>query len=390
MITELHVENLKCLRDVTITLEPLTVLIGPNDSGKSSLMEAIRALGRTGKQPIADAFGIHAAHGATPDALFFRGDTTQRLVFSVRGKSPVPYSYRLELSRTLSPLSERLASESGLSLERSEAGFEIFDQENSVAQGRIEPGTSALCSALAAANHEELSSIAHALTDSELYHFDPRDLRKPSAPEISPMLSSSGENLSAVLDDLLTGPDRDAARALENTLCEAFPALSGIALKTLSLEGGRVLRGIELPLVGAGRRAMGVPAVHASNGALLMTAFLALAHGSTPDILLLEEPASGLHPASIPRLVDLLRQMSRGEVGQGPRQVIVATHSPEFLNAVTPSEVRLFHRDPKLGTRVHKLSEIPNIDRLLYGVGIGDMWPKLTEEGFLSQKSQKN
>lgn len=44
MITKLHIQNFKCLRDVSVELEPFTVLIGKNDTGKSSLLEAIHTL----------------------------------------------------------------------------------------------------------------------------------------------------------------------------------------------------------------------------------------------------------------------------------------------------------------------------------------------------------
>lgn len=45
MITHLHIQNFKCLRDVQVDLVPFTILIGPNDSGKSSLLDAVQALG---------------------------------------------------------------------------------------------------------------------------------------------------------------------------------------------------------------------------------------------------------------------------------------------------------------------------------------------------------
>lgn len=45
MIERIHIENYKCLRDVTVELGDFTVLIGPNDSGKSSFLEALQALG---------------------------------------------------------------------------------------------------------------------------------------------------------------------------------------------------------------------------------------------------------------------------------------------------------------------------------------------------------
>jgi len=38
MINELKIQNFKCLRDTAISFEPLTVLIGPNDSGKTSIL----------------------------------------------------------------------------------------------------------------------------------------------------------------------------------------------------------------------------------------------------------------------------------------------------------------------------------------------------------------
>lgn len=45
MITKLHIENFKCLRDVTVKLSPLTGLIGKNDTGKTSFLEALGMLG---------------------------------------------------------------------------------------------------------------------------------------------------------------------------------------------------------------------------------------------------------------------------------------------------------------------------------------------------------
>ncbi len=41
MIRTLHIQNYRCLRDVTLELEPLTVLVGGNASGKSSVISAM-------------------------------------------------------------------------------------------------------------------------------------------------------------------------------------------------------------------------------------------------------------------------------------------------------------------------------------------------------------
>src|ERR1041385_1396973 len=41
MIEHFHVENYRCLRDVSVDFGPLTILVGPNDSGKSTLLQAL-------------------------------------------------------------------------------------------------------------------------------------------------------------------------------------------------------------------------------------------------------------------------------------------------------------------------------------------------------------
>jgi len=41
LIQRVEIKNIKCLRHVTVDLEPLTVLIGKNDTGKSSFLDAL-------------------------------------------------------------------------------------------------------------------------------------------------------------------------------------------------------------------------------------------------------------------------------------------------------------------------------------------------------------
>ncbi|MBA3550461.1 MAG: AAA family ATPase [Nannocystis sp.] len=56
MLASLHVQNFKCLRDVKVAFGPFTVLIGLNDSGKSSILDALRMLGRTVVEPLSAIF----------------------------------------------------------------------------------------------------------------------------------------------------------------------------------------------------------------------------------------------------------------------------------------------------------------------------------------------
>ena len=44
MITRFRVQNFKSIRDVTVELAPVTVLVGKSGTGKSNFVEAIRCL----------------------------------------------------------------------------------------------------------------------------------------------------------------------------------------------------------------------------------------------------------------------------------------------------------------------------------------------------------
>ena len=56
MIKRLKVKNFKALRDVEVSLTPIHVLIGPNDSGKTSILDALAAICRSVDHNLADAF----------------------------------------------------------------------------------------------------------------------------------------------------------------------------------------------------------------------------------------------------------------------------------------------------------------------------------------------
>jgi len=56
MIETFRVQNFKALRDVTLNLTPIHLLIGQNDSGKTSLLEAMAALCRSVDQSLTSAF----------------------------------------------------------------------------------------------------------------------------------------------------------------------------------------------------------------------------------------------------------------------------------------------------------------------------------------------
>jgi predicted ATPase len=210
-------------------------------------------------------------------------------------------------------------------------------------------------------------------------------LRRPAVPTPDAVLSATGDNLAAVLDRLISGPDRSAITRLESALQDAIPTLRGIALRTI--DGKTGAKALEFVLRSDTKGPpLTIPCAHASDGAMLLTAFLALAFSDEPGLLLIEEPENGLHPSRLQSVVEMLRKISEGALGNQPRQVIVTTHSPLLLNYTRPEEVRIIRRDLERGTLVTPMTEVPDVQQLLGEFGVGELWYLLGEQALVEGK----
>lgn len=383
MLTSLHVQNFKCLRDVEVGFGPFTVLIGLNDSGKSSILDALRLLGRTVVEPIA--------------AIFQGDDDLRQLTWKAGKRSSItwsvalgtsehrPWQYELTLGgsahvlqeQALSPEDERPIVAHHISRDRTELN-------DLVRLGPVDESGTEFYAPLRGFLEKHLDEMLE-LARAPRYRLNPDLLRTPAVPTPDAVLSATGDNLAAVLDRLITGPDRSAIARLEQALNEAVPTLRGIALRTI--DGKTGAKSLEFVLnTGTKGPPLTIPCAHASDGAMLLTAFLALAFSDEPGLILIEEPENGLHPSRLQSVIDMLRKISEGAIGNQARQVIITTHSPLLLNYTRPEEVRIVRRDPESGTLVTPMSEVPDVHELLNEFGTGELWYLLGEQALVEGK----
>lgn len=93
-LLELHVGNFRSLRDVTIPLGPLTVLVGPNGAGKSNVLEVFGLLAdiiRTDLEPALNARGwlpTRSRSGAAPGRRPRCGSVSKRRGPATRAATP--------------------------------------------------------------------------------------------------------------------------------------------------------------------------------------------------------------------------------------------------------------------------------------------------------------
>jgi predicted ATPase len=370
MLNRLHIQNYKCLLDVTVDLGELTVLIGPNDSGKSSFLEVIRGLGRIAKESYGDIFT--GDRGLSN--LVWRKEAERNVVWGVEGLvGAATFSYEVALPADHRPTAECFIFQGKKVVWTEDSEVKVGPQGQ--VRGHAQPGFLWFPNMV---KQPPYSAVAEALTSTIEYHFDPEKLAAPAIPEPGAVLRPSGENLAGVLDTLQNQGDRSSFEAVEKVLHTAIPSVKGIALPAVRNPPGA--KALEFILSGDGRSTITIPASLASTGALLLTAFLTLAYTQTPEIVLVEEPENGLHPSRLGWVIDLLRKISAGEIGNRKRQVVITTHNPLLLNYATPEEIRVFVRNAERGTQVTPMTKVPDIHRLMDEFAVGELWYLLGED----------
>lgn len=114
-----------------------------------------------------------------------------------------------------------------------------------------------------------------------------------------------------------------------------------------------------------------IPLSRISDGTLRFLRILSIIFNpNAPKVICLEEPENGLHPEVIPALADALIEASED------RQIIVTTHSPELIDALTniPESIIICEREDA-GTKMKRLDG-KDLDNWLKRYCLGQLWQK--------------
>lgn len=324
-IERLRVRNYGCIKDLELKLTPLHALIGPNDSGKSTVLMALRTLTTLAAGPIqyADDHGkLLAAMELNPQ-----------------------YS----LAVTVAGQSWGVASAGVPSLYFRE------QLDSGIGTGSVNGGSSQVRSS---------ATLRASVAGSVLLRLEPDALRMPTEliEEGQPLRfrNALGFGLPAIYDAIVTR-DLVAYTEINKELARLFPTVRSLSLKNKSTTTKAV--GVQL--------ANGVADVGAdfmSEGMLYYLAYAALPHLDQTAVILIEEPENGLHPSRIHDVVRVLRAIAN------KTQVVIATHSPLVINELEPDEVTVLTRDPDQGTQARPIKETPNFEERSKVYALGELW----------------
>lgn len=315
MFTEIAFKNYRGLRDARLSLGPLNLLVGPNGSGKTSVLEAMRW-----------------ANGGLPNYTELRS-------VGAPDDSKVEFHYTFQGSAEKGTM-VRLTGPQGSS-------------------GRGLPGNLSQECAMTA------EGIRH-------YAFDSSKMREAVTITAHRQLASDGSNLAGFLD-YIRDNGSDAFDALVESLHRAIPEYDDIGFDGAG-SGKKTFK-----LRRKGTKHFVTARHLSEGTLYVVALLAMVHQPELPTVLCFEEPDRGLHPRIYREVKDALYRLAYPAnygATHAPVQIIATTHSAHFLNEFTdhPEQVIVCEKGPDHNVTFRNLGQDPQAREILGESLIGDAW----------------
>jgi predicted ATPase len=342
MIERVIIDNFRSIQALELRLKPLTCLIGPNNSGKSNLIDSLRflqdgvyngpiaALGPDGGLKV-PYYGAGSGDNVSVETS---GRYTIRDLAEVdpAARKDVSVRYRFEYDPKTPAMPYTLVS--------------VEDPLGSKA--------------------EDFDNLTPELRNSELrprwafYGFRPNYLKGYGRIARVAELSRDGQNFAAYLLMLnVTYPE--SFSRISREVCENFPDVESV-VTPFSRSG-------EPPMVEVGIREKAfrqwVAGDQLSDGLVGFIASVTALYGpDLPSLVAFEEPENYIHPRLMERLVAMFRGASRDT------QILLTTHSIALLDQLELDDIVIVEKGPE-GTTARRPKSTRDLKAFLKEAGLG-------------------
>lgn len=400
MLHKLRLERFKNFPQATLTLGPVTLLVGTNGSGKSNIGDAFRFLhgisrgynlaeimgGKIGAQigeekndRLVQWRGIRG--GAEEIAYAGASSFALEVDFTFNSEPERAANYRIEvnpggLGKVPRVLAEKLAIAGGNKVIIN--GFSAEDDpEHLIVDLHPEPTNSwptgknwqsdrPLIGQLASHPHldsaiaDAIQSVLAALGAMRFFDFSPDVMRMPSSPGQA-VLGDRGENLSSVLQGIW-----ERSHQKDNLLSwvEDIAPTQPLDLIFPPDSSGQIL----LHLIES--NGCKISARSLSDGILNFLAAIAAIFGNKEQLYFFENLESGIHPTRLHVLLELMERIAPSN----NIQVIGTTHSSHLLGLLhdqTLEHILLTYRlEEQHHAQIQRVADIPDARRLIREYGL--------------------
>ena len=311
MIEKIHIENFRSLRNIDLNLQKVNLLIGPNNSGKSNFLKAVKFWGKP----------------YVSDAILFK--KAENNIVEVKVK----------------PLNSFSAHDYSIS------NYKIGDSKQLINSYFVNEGE-----VNEARKYVEKVHLDVEPTFLPLYSIDISKIKQAS--EVQPNIYTLNDDCSNIVSflDNMRDERQDIILKIEQDLKRCVKEFTGIRFKKIKNGDKYTYKKIGLTT----ENGDAYWAEDLSDGTLYFLALLCIVHQpNPPEILLLEEPENGIHPRRIKEMLDYIFDLAEDK----NIQVVMTTHNTYVIDQFKdiPEAIFVFDKEGD-ETKVRNLQDIINED----------------------------
>lgn len=357
MIEQVIIKNYKSIRNLMLPLNKLNVLIGSNGAGKSNFISFFELT----KAIYEQRFGSYTLAKGGIDNLLYRG---RKVSPSMQGlldfDNTNAFFYEIKFAQSNKGYIEKTGDYFNNQHHR-EKDYSTWNKtlwDNAVEE-----------SSLIQNSKWRAGYLKKYLSSFTVYHFHDTSANSPMRGDCNindnAYLRDNGSNLAAYLYALMQN-DEKTFRLIEGVISSVAPYFKGFKLRpdvnnkeNIRLEWEE--KDTDIYLNG----------YSFSDGTLRFIALATLLlQSNPPEIIIIDEPELGLHPAAINKLAELAKKASHKS------QIILSTQSTNLLNCFNVEDIIVVDRADNQSIFRHLSGE--ELEKWMddYNMSISDLWEK--------------
>ena len=356
-LKSIHIKGFRSIKNMTLDLRPLNVLIGANGAGKSNLIAFFKLVN--------EMMG-----GRLQQYIGATGRATANLHFGPKVTPQLEAEMTFEGENGINGYLVRLFHAAGDSLIFAEETLSFhqtgYPQPNvfSLSGGHRE---ARIGEEAAKEGAHTAKVLRHFLNHCRVYHFHDTSptsrVRQSSYIDANRWLMPDAANLAAVLYKLKSGEETTYRRIVE-TIRQVAPFFDDFDLEPTNSR--------DVILNWRHRNSDRVFGPHQlSDGtlrAICLISLLSQPKGDLPLLIVVDEPELGLHPYALNVIASLFQSVSLHA------QVLVSTQSSAFLDSFEPEDIVIVERNGE--ATAFERPDAEKLDAWLENYSLGEIWEK--------------
>ena len=356
MIEQVLINNYKSIRDLKLSLNRLNVMIGSNGAGKSNFISFFELTKAIYEQRL----GSYTLFKGGIDTLLHNG---RKASPSIKGLLDFNNNNAFFFEIRPTHGNKGYIEETGDFQNTNHT--ECKDYKNKWNRTRWDSAVEE--SSLI--ENPKAGYLKKYLNSFTIYHFHDTSESSPMRGDCNindnEFLRDNGSNLAACLYTIMQN-DIKTFRLIEGVIRSIAPYFKGFKLRTDSINGERIrLEWMEKDTD------MYLNGYSFSDGTLRFIALTTLLlQTNMPEVIIIDEPELGLHPAAINKLAELIKNASRKS------QIIISTQSTNLVNCFETDDIIVVDRKDGQSVFTHLSGDELETWMNDYNLSISDMWEK--------------